>query len=311
MGEAARPTSAFDDDCDDSPTSPLQAAAGDLQRQRLRPSRDTASPGRTQQRSPPRLSRAPPPRPKAPPLHSIGARAVVSAELSSSPLYALLQDPSSLTGTFSLKPLIAALEATPPHEPLRSGCPGLDNLANGWLADANATASGEPAPHRVKPAALAVSVDPRVLRQSLFQHAIADISARERAVAFSSQDQLGETQLSPGEVEEVGSQYRTCATNPAIPRTRPAYRSVPCGQTCCDSSASSLTVQAAPSEGPSSSQPPPAAHRCRCCPPRSASPSCGNSWRPWRACTLCQRTCSRQRGRRVHHSANRALSLSR
>lgn len=224
----ARPKSAFDDESDDAlpqqQASPLQAAAGDLQR--WQPARNTASPGRAQQRSPPRQSRAPPPRPAAPPLHSVGVRAVVSAELSSSPLYALLQDPRSLTGTFDLAPLIAALESTPPHEPLRSGCPGLDDLANGWLADANATASGEPAPQRAKPAALAASVDPRVLRQSLFQHAIADIASRERAVAFSSQDRLGETQLSPGEVEEVrgalGGATRTShRLSPSLPAADP------------------------------------------------------------------------------------------
>ena len=198
-------------DANASLATPLQAAAGQLQR--LGQARDTATPGPTQQRSPPRRRKASPPAAPIvtaaiPPLHSIGARAVMSAELSSSPLYALLQDPSAPSRTCALAPIISALEKTPAHELLRSGCSGIDELVNGWLADANSVAVGVPVPtvrpgRPTSPSSAAVVVDPRVLRRSLFQHAAADIAARERAVAFSAQEQRGETLLTPQEIAEV------------------------------------------------------------------------------------------------------------
>ena len=215
-------------DGDDGAPSPLQSTAGEL-RQNWRGSQDTASsPGLATQQQPPWASRrdlgsgnspAHPP-PVAPTLHSIGARAAISAEFSSSPLYALLQDPASPSGTYALAPLIALLEATPPHEPLASGCSGLDDLVNGWLADANTAATGEVVqrPARTKPAIIGVSVDPRVLRQSLFQRAVADVATRERAIAFAAQEQRGETQLMPGEVAEV-RRSRACTSSLRVARS--------------------------------------------------------------------------------------------
>lgn len=225
--QMAAPHSPGGSDGDDGTPSPLQSTAGEL-RQNWRGPQDTASsPGLATQQQPWASRRdlvsgtsiAHPP-PVAPTLHSIGARAAISAEFSSSPLYALLQDPASPSGTYALAPLIASLDATPPHEPLASGCTGLDDLVNGWLADANTAATGEVGqrPARTKPAIIGVSVDPRVLRQSLFQRAVADVATRERAIAFAAQEQRGETQLTPGEVAEV-RWSRACMSSLRVART--------------------------------------------------------------------------------------------